>query len=75
MDLAYNATEEMTKIYRDLGIQDGLEGYFDSSELDVPATLIVDTNGRILYKYAKRDYTLRAPGSEIITELTRINNN
>ena len=73
LNLAYNATEEMTRIYADLGINEGLEGYFDSSELDVPMTLIVD-QGRILYKFAKRDYTIRAPGSEIISELKRINN-
>lgn len=74
LNLAYNATEEMTKIYQDLGIPGGLEGYFDSSELDVPMTLIVDPTGRILYKFAKRDYTIRAPGSELVTELKRINN-
>ena len=74
MNLAYNATEEMTKIYQELGIPGGLEGYFDSSELDVPMTLIVDQTGRILYKFAKRDYTIRAPGSELVTELKRINN-
>ena len=77
--MAYNATEEMTKIYGDLGIDQPLEGYFDTSELDVPTTYIIGTAttpggaGRILYKFAKRDYTIRAPGSAIIRELTRLN--
>lgn len=75
LNLAYKATDEMKKIYGELGIEEELEGYYDTSELDVPMTLIVDTTGRMLYKYAKRDYTKRAPGSEIIRELTRISNN
>ena len=76
MNMEYNATKEMKKIYQDLGIPGGLEGYFDTSDLDVPATMIVGSpkcEGRILYKFAKRDYTIRAPGSAIIRELTRIN--
>ena len=78
LDMDYNATEEMTKIYQDLGINEPLEGYFDSSPLDVPTTFIIGSSvtpggaGRILYKFAKRDYTIRAPGSAIIRELTRI---
>ena len=73
LSLAYKATEEMEKIYKELGIDDPITDYFDTSELDVPMTVIVD-QGRILYKFAKRDYTIRAPGSEIIVELKRINN-
>ena len=79
LDMDYNATEEMKKIYEDLGINEPLEGYFDSSPLDVPTTFIIGSknqpggHGRILYKFAKRDYTIRAPGSAIIRELTRIN--
>lgn len=79
LDMDYNATEEMTKIYADLGINEPLEGYFDSSPLDVPTTFIIGSPktpggaGRILYKFAKRDYTIRAPGSAIIRELTRLN--
>lgn len=75
LGMTYYATEEITKIYADLGINEAVEGYFDTSELNVPATFIVDkVNGRILYKHAKRDYTQRATGSEIIRELSRINN-
>ena len=79
LDMDYNATEEMKKVYEDLGINEPLEGYFDSSPLDVPTTFIIGSPntpggaGRILYKFAKRDYTIRAPGSAIIRELTRIN--
>ena len=79
LDMDYNATEEMKKVYQDLGINEPLEGYFDSSPLDVPTTFIIGSpstpggKGRILYKFAKRDYTIRAPGSAIIRELTRIN--
>ncbi|MEM7147315.1 MAG: peroxiredoxin-like family protein [Verrucomicrobiota bacterium] len=74
LGMTYYATKEITNIYNDLGIAEPVEGYFDTSELNVPATYIVGSeNGRILYKHAKRDYTQRATGSEIIRELTRIN--
>ena len=73
LGMTYYATEEMTQIYQDLGIEEPIEGYFDTSELNVPATFIVDSNGRTLFKHAKRDYTQRATGSEIIRELSRIN--
>ena len=74
LGMTYFATEEITAIYQDLGIEGPFEGYFDTSELNVPATYIVDQGeGRILYKHAKRDYTQRATGSEIIRELSRIN--
>lgn len=76
LGMTYYATEEITEIYNDLGIGEPVEGYFDTSELNVPATYIVGPDdGRILFKHAKRDYTQRATGSEIIRELTRINAN
>lgn len=74
LGMTYFATEEITRIYRDLRINGPVEGYFDTSELNVPATFIVNPgDGRILFKHAKRDYTQRATGSEIIRELSRIN--
>lgn len=72
LGMTYFATEEITRIYSDLGINEPVEGYWDTSELNVPATYIVDVEGRILFKHAKRDYTQRATGSEIIRELSRI---
>ncbi len=74
LSMTYFATEEIARIYQDLGIGEPVEGYFDTSELNVPATFIVGAgSGRILYKHAKRDYTQRATGLEIIRELSRIN--
>ena len=73
LGMTYFATEEITQIYADLGIDEPVEGYWDTSELNVPATYIVDTEGRMLFKHAKRDYTQRATGSEIIRELTHLN--
>jgi len=74
LNMTYFARKEMKGIYKTLGIEGKVEGYFDTSELNVPATLLIDTNGQVLYKHAKRDYTQRAFGSEIINELKRINN-
>ena len=75
LGMTYYATDEITDIYAQLGISGEVEGYYDTSELNVPATYVVSKGeGRILYKHAKRDYTQRATGSEIIRELTRINN-
>lgn len=74
LGMTYFATDEITGIYEQLGIQGDVEGYWDTSELNVPATYIVaPESGRILFKHAKRDYTQRATGSQIIRELTRIN--
>lgn len=75
LGMTYFATDEMTKIYQDLGIEGPIEGYYDTSELNVPATYIVSAGaGQIIFKHAKRDYTQRATGSEIIRELNRLNN-
>ena len=74
LGMTYFATETITQIYCDLGIEDPLEGYFDTSELNFPATFIINPgDGRILYKHAKRDYTQSATGAEIIRELSRMN--
>ncbi len=75
LGMTYYATKEMTQIYEELGLGSEVEGYYDTSELNVPATYIINAgDGRILFKHAKRDYTQRATGSQIITELSRINN-
>lgn len=73
LGMTYYATEEITKIYADLGIDEPVEGYWDTSELNVPATYIVDPEGRIIFKHAKRDYTQRATGAQIIRELSYLN--
>ncbi|CAM3594270.1 peroxiredoxin-like family protein [Parendozoicomonas haliclonae] len=75
LNMTYYATEEITRIYKELGIVDPVEGYWDTSELNVPATFIVTPDdGRIIFKHARRDYTRRATGSQIIRELSRLNN-
>ena len=74
LGMTYYAMEEMVRIYGQLGIEGAVEGYWDTSELNVPATYIVGQGAaQILFKHAKRDYTQRATGSAIIRELTRIN--
>ncbi len=74
LGLTYVALDEMKSIYEQLGIPGEVEGYFDTSELNVPTTLLLEKGtARILYKFARRDYTVRAPGSEIIRELKAIN--
>lgn len=74
LGLAYVALDTMKSIYQTLGIPGEVEGYFDTSQLNVPTTLLLEKDSaRILYKFAKRDYTLRAPGSELIRELKHLN--
>lgn len=76
LNMTYYATEEITRIYQELGIPTPIEGYWDTSELNVPATFIINPDsGRIIFKHARRDYTQRATGSMIIRELGRLNNN
>ncbi len=65
--------DEMRKIYKELNITGEVEGYFDTSELNIPATFILSKGeGRILYKYAKRDFGKRAPGTEVMNTLAKL---
>ncbi len=74
LGLTYLALDEMKSIYEELGIPGEVEGQYDTSELNVPTTLILEKNtARILYKYARRDYTLRAPGSALTRTLKIVN--
>ena len=74
LNMTYFAMEEMNKLYKELGLSEEVEGYFDTSELNVPATFVLTQGeGRIVFKHAKRDYTKRAAGSEIISELSKLN--
>lgn len=74
-NITYTAMEEIKKIYKEIGIEEKVEGYFDTSELNVPATLILtQKEGRIIYKFGKRDYTFRAPGSELLDTLLKLRN-
>ncbi len=72
-NLTYTAMDEVKGIYRELGVGEKIEGYFDTSELNVPATFILTQNeGRIIYKYGRRDYTRRAPGGELLDTLVKL---
>lgn len=72
-NLTYTAMEEIEGIYKELGIDEKVEGYFDTSELNVPATFILtQKEGRIIYKYGKRDYTKRAPGGDLLDTLLKL---
>lgn len=72
-NITYIAMEEIKEIYKELGIEGKVEGYFDTSELNVPITLILtQKEGRIIYKFGKRDYTFRAPGSELLDTLLKL---
>ncbi|MFI3246934.1 MAG: redoxin domain-containing protein [Ferrimonas sp.] len=74
LKLCYFAQDEIQAIYEQLKLAQPPEGHWDSSELAVPATFIIGMDGRIVFKHARRDYTQRAHGSEIIAALRSINN-
>lgn len=73
LNLTYIAMDEIKSIYKELGLDEEVEGYFDTSELNVPATFILTQNeGRIIYKYGKRDVSNRAPGGDLLDTLLKL---
>lgn len=73
LNLPYVAMDEIKKIYKTLEIEDEVEGYFDTTQLNVPGTFILtEKEGRIIYKYAKRDFSKRAPGGELLDTLIKL---
>jgi len=67
--LIYRVPEEQQAIYRKAFVNLPFANGDNSWELPIPATFILETDGRILYRSTDEDYTERAEPSEILLQL------
>jgi peroxiredoxin len=67
--LVYRVPEEQQAIYRRAFINLPLVNGDESWELPIPATYIVDQDGRVIFRFANEDYTERAEPEEIVARL------
>ena len=71
--LVFALAEELRPIYREFGFDIPGGNGDDTYEIPIPATYIVDRDGRIIYAFVNADYTKRAEPSEIIAVLEKHN--
>ena len=69
LGLVFELPEALRPIYRDIGIDLAAYNGDETFRLPVPATYIVEQNGRIRYAYVNADYTQRMEPSDIIARL------
>jgi peroxiredoxin len=67
--LVYHVPDEQQAIYRRAFVNLPFANGDDSWELPIPATFIVDRDGKILYASANEDYTRRPEPLEIVRQL------
>ncbi len=71
--LMFSMPQQMVNAFSTFGIDiSEINGSKNEVELPVPATFVIDTNGRIAYRFLDADYTLRAEPAEIIACLMDI---
>lgn len=71
--IVYQVTESMQEILQGFGVSLRKFNGDQVNELPVPATFIIDQNGKIVYRFVDPDFTKRLDPVEIITILSRIN--
>lgn len=72
-NLVYQVPEDLNKKYREeYGINLKEHSGREDGIIAVPAIMIIDANGRIVYSYANEDYKVRKSAEEIIEELKKI---
>ncbi len=72
--IVFQIPEKLRLCYRNLGIYLPKYNGDESFELPIPATFIVNQDGKICYAFVKPDHTQRLDPVEIITIIRRINN-
>ncbi|MEM1369114.1 MAG: peroxiredoxin-like family protein [Cyanobacteria bacterium P01_H01_bin.15] len=70
--LAFTLPEELRQIYADLG--GDLEKFNGANHFDlpIPATLVVDTDGKIVFAHVDVDYTTRANPEDVLSVVNSI---
>lgn len=71
--LVFSLPNELRDIYRGFGLDVESHNGDDSSELSVPATLIIAPDGRVSYVFADVDYTKRLDPADLLLALRFIN--
>jgi peroxiredoxin len=67
--LVYRVPEEQQAIYRRAFINLPLVNGDESWELPIPATYVVERDGRVAFAYANEDYTERPEPPEIVQKV------
>ena len=72
--LAFKLPESVRPVYERLGITLPAFNGDESFELPVPATYVIDRDGRIRWAHVDADYTKRAEPAQILAALNQIHN-
>ena len=68
--LRYKVSEELLNMFNAMGMDlDEIFGGQDENTLPIPATFIVNSDKKIIFRFADADYTKRADPTDIIATL------
>ncbi|MEL4308546.1 peroxiredoxin-like family protein [Joostella sp. CR20] len=67
--LVFELPEDIKAIYNNFGIDVKKHNNNDDFELPMPATFVLDENGKIIYQFVNEDYTKRAEIEDILKAL------
>ncbi len=70
--LVFNLAEELRPIYKQFNFDIPKYNGDESWELPIPATYIVNTDGKIVHAFVNADYTKRMEPTEIISKLKEL---
>jgi len=70
--LVFNLAEELHPIFQQFNFDVPKYNGDESWELPIPATYIIDTDGRIIHSFVNADYTQRMEPAEIISKLKEL---
>ena len=70
--LVFNLAEELRPIYKQFNFDIPKFNGDESWDLPIPATYIVNTDGKIVYAFVNADYTKRMEPTEIISKLKEL---
>ncbi|MCM5662998.1 peroxiredoxin-like family protein [Galbibacter mesophilus] len=66
LGLVFGLPEDLKAIYDQFGIDVKKHNENDDYELPMPATFVLDENGKVIYQFVNEDYTKRADTEEIL---------
>jgi len=72
-NLVFNLAEELRPIYQQFNFDITKYNGEESWELPIPATFIINTNGKIVHSFVNADYTQRMEPTEILSKLKELN--
>ena len=70
--LVFELPEELRPIYANFGIDVPAHNGDDTFELPVPATFVIDQDGKVRYAFVNADYRQRVEPSEIVAALAQL---